>query len=307
MTKNIHTAILEAVRELAPIQKEGSLELGGTKIAFTRIDDIRNALNPILERHGIVSYVDVDLIDHKLQTGDPVLTTAQSDPETRLVITDYRPVGDGRVPSTRSWALARATFTFVLAETGDSISSSAVGEAYDSNGDKALAKATTAAVKRILIEVFKVTDKTEGDEEERDPEAGNRAATTDRRTPEGQDRGGQARAAAQTQQVSGTTRRGRPQATPAQPSDEAVAAADPETGEVSDAPAPNEAPEASRLDKAKARVREANAVLGYEQARVNAIATEVTGKTDRADWITKPTFVEKLATRLEADIEAAKA
>lgn len=324
---NIHSAILEVVKALQPIQKNGELELGGRTIPFTRIDDIRDGLNPLLSEHGIVSYVDVDLIKHKLQVASDPLTLAQSyqvpildaegepvtgsngKPLQRTVIDpSYRPIGDGKVPVTRSWALAKVTFTFILAEDPSSAwTSSAIGEAYDTNGDKAFAKATTAAVKRVLIEVFKVTDKTEGDTEALDPENGNRSATTDRR--EGGDRGQQARAAAQGAQVTGSTRRGRPQATPAQPSDEAVEAADSRTGEVPDEPAPREE---SNLDKQKARVREAVKALkardgseAWTEVEINKIATELTGKATRPEWIVLQTAVKKLADALEKELERA--
>lgn len=324
---NIHQAILAVTEELGPIQKNGTLELGGKPISFTRIDDIRAALGPLLVEHGVVSYIDTEIVKHKLQQAQEPMTMAQTykvpiegtDKERSVIDPGGREIRDGKIPTTRSWAIVRATMTFVLAEDGSDWACSTVGEAYDTNGDKAVAKATTAAVKRILLEVFKVTDKSEGDDEERDPEVGNRAATTDRRDPEGQDRGGQARAAAMSQQGTGSSRRSGPakqQApAPAQPSDEAVAAADEATGEVPDEtpmPRPDTPPEVteSKLDAAKARVR--NAVKGLQTrdgdgtwtpAQVDALAAELTGKSPRSAWINLVTSVAKVATALEKELE----
>lgn len=311
----IHRAILAVCRDIPAVSKDGTLELGGKSIAFTRIDDIRDAMKPIMERHGIVSYPQLIEKDLQRQVAQEPMTMVQFDGEKNLL--PGREIRDGKIPTTRSWATVTMALRFVFVGDNSQIVVSAPGEAYDTNGDKATAKATTAAIKRILFETFKITDRKEGDEEERDPEAGNRAATTDRR--EGGDRGQQSRTAAQRVAGTGTTRRTSgakapvavDPATPTQPSDAAVAAVDTSTGEVPDEqPAPQAPKEPSKLDATKGRVRDAVKALkerdgqeSWSTAQVDAIATELTGKATRPEWINSIQAVTKLAVALESNLK----
>src|SRR5690606_35186692 len=84
----------------------------------------------------------------------------------------------------------------IHAPSGTSVVARTIGEAMDTSADKATGKATTAAIKRVLLEVFQVVDHTEIDIESVNPDDANRAVTTDRR--EGGDRGNQARQKAAT-------------------------------------------------------------------------------------------------------------
>lgn len=303
----IHRAILAVISEIPPVSKDGTLTLGSNTIPFQKYDDILDALSPVLLKHGIVTYPEVRQHRTELQVASEPMTMAQQDKETGLISAAGREIRDGKIPTTRAWAYVEYGLRMVFVGDNSEVTPSAVGESYDTNSDKATAKATTAALKRILTVTFKITDRSEGKLEEVDPDAGNRAATTDRR--EGGDRGQQQRTAAQADQANGSTRRsgpqrgGRPAAEPVeapeQPSDEAVASADAATGEVPDEP---QAPTETDLDKAKTRIRKANEILKLSPAEVDAIAAEATGKTTRADWINKITFVKKVADALEAKV-----
>lgn len=305
----IHRAILAATRDMPTIAKTGAMDLGGKSVPFTKIDDIRAHLYPILERHGINTYMSVKKDILTTQVADPVLSGPQVDPDTKMVSPNYRPIGDGRIGTTRSRANVTIGMRFVYAGDGSEVEVEAPGESYDTNGDKATSKATTSAVKRIFTETFKIVDREEKDIEGDDPEARNRPATTDVTQP---DRGAQQREAAAGAGAggSGTRRSGPQRSVTTTPSPAAAAAkteaeeADPATGEL---PAAATAPAPSTLDVQKARVRNLNAKLGLAPAEVNALATSLTGYAQREGengWITKVTAVKKLADELEVRAKA---
>lgn len=221
------------------------------------------------------------------------------------------------------------------------------GSAYDTDSDKATGKATTAAIKRLIAETFDVIDEKESTElEETGEDTKNRPETTDRRTAqEGSSRTEQVLAAAAPGASARPGRPSRsrkadvvpeasvepapePPSVPAQPeapeqpttdlqqpSDADIAKADEATGEVVEEkvvepetpPAPPKAPEPDKLAAAKLRIRDANAVLGLTKPEIDAIATEVTGKATREEWIVLPTALAKVADALEARIQAASA
>lgn len=271
------------------------------------MDDIRAALYPVFAAHGIMVYPKLIEKTSELQVASEPMTMAQQDPETRMISPAGREIRDGKIPNTRHWATVTYSVGFVFVGDGSGIEVIVLGSAYDTNSDKAFGKATTAAIKRAFTETFDIIDAKEIDPDEEGHLDDNRAATTDRRT--GGDRGNQAREAAQTGQASGSTRRSGPAArtAPAQPSDAAVASADAATGEVpDDRPEPEAAPAESNLDAQKGRIRAAVKVLGYSQADVDALATEVTGKKTRPEWINLVTAVKKLADALEAKVAEAK-
>lgn len=299
-TDLIHQAILSAAAALPDIPKDGKLEFNSNSYNFRRADDINAALRGVLIQYGITYYPTLLKADHQLQVATEPWTQAQIDPETKLVIPTGRPVHDGRVPTTRSWAVVEYELRFVHVGDGSEVMASAAGLAYDTNSDKAIGKATTAALKRIITTVFQITDHVEGDLEEEDVESKNRPATTDRLVG---DRGAQQREAAGaasggSTRRSGPSRAAKPPAEPAAAEEPTINAA---TGEVVEPDAPAEP---SRLQKAKDRVRAAATKLELDPATVNAIATEVTGKATRQEWIVLPTAVEKLATELEKRVAA---
>jgi hypothetical protein len=317
----IHRAMWAARHDLPAIEKKGELTLGSNTVQFTKIEDIRRALYPVLDKHGIMAYIDIVDSNEILQVAEEPRTAAMfrdvKDDEGRLLykelILPRDEIRDGRIPTTRMWAWVIMRITFVSVVDNSSVFATAKGSAYDTNSDKATGKATTAAIKRILGETFNVIDPTEGDPDYEnmgdEGDGRNRPVTTDRATgqaPTG-DRGAQQRAAAAaggrrpTQQRSIST-------SPAKALSQAATAAaetgaDAETGVVpDDRPPAQDAPEESRLDAAKARVRAANEILGKTPAEVDAIALAETGSKTRQGengWLTKVTFVEKVATHLE--------
>lgn len=302
----IHRAMLAVIAEIPAVDKNGEMTLGGKAIKFTRIDDIRDALNPILLKHGIVSYPRVLEKKTELQVAAEPMTMVQFDENKKLL--PGREIRDGKLPTTRSWAEVTYEERYVFVGDNSETTASAAGQSYDSGGDKALAKATTAAIKRILFEVFKITDHSEGDDEARDADAGNRAATTDRR--EGGDRGQQSRTAAANAPLTGSTRRTAPRKTEAAAQVAEETGADVSTGEVPDLPAPNPKPEPTNLEIIKKRVRDAVAKLkardgegSWSTAEVDALATQVTGKASRPDWINTPTHIGKVADALEEKLK----
>lgn len=322
--RQIHRKMFEVKCDLPAIAKGGTLTLGGKDVPFTKIDDIRKALYPIFAKHGIMAYPVYQSGTDEIQVAQEPLTLAvwtdrldaEGNKTGERLLAPSREVRDGTIPNTRYWATVVYSIQFVYVGDNSGVVVTTKGLAYDTNSDKAVGKATTAAIKRAFMETFDIIDQKEADENDTDDDEKNRPTTTDKR--EGADRGAQARTAAAEAPVTGTSRRSGPQrnntttATPAaararSEAEEAAEAtgADAETGEVpEEAPAPDAPPAVSKLDAAKARVRAANTKLGLDTATVDAIVLELTdGKEkERAGekgWLTKVTVVTKLAVELE--------
>lgn len=309
--KNIYEAI-QAVKVAMPeIAKDGSMPMGGSKVQFQRIVDMEQALFPLLLEHEII--VIPTFMDERstIQEAEPPLTMAQSYPQGHelagTLMPTSRPVGDGKIPTTRVRALVIYAHTFHHVPSETNFNVQTVGEAMDTNGDKATNKATTAAWKKAVQRVFGITDPTEQEADETDQDEKNRAATTDRRMPQGQGRGGQARGRAaagggqrQPSQRSASTSSGSALQRAAQ-----EANADASTGEVAETPAPAEAPAQDRMGAAKLRMRTVVGQLGINSAEVDQTARDLgfgeRGGTD--GWLTKVTHVEKIATELESRVK----
>lgn len=300
----IHRALFGAKLDMPAVAKNGELELGAKKVPFTKIDDIRKALYPVLAKHGIMVYLElVDATDELQVASEPMtmlsfIDETGADGVVRKVAAPRGEVRDGRIPTTRYWATVTYCVRFLFVGDNSEYSVVVKALAYDTNSDKAIGKATTAAVKRAFVETFDIVDGAEADEDD-ELDRGNRAATTDRRAVG--DRGQQSRTAAASQAVTGTTRRSGPQrtATPAIKSLADVAAeagADVHTGEL---PEPNDPPAESNVDVQKARIRAATGTLSMAPAEVDAIATELTGKATRPEWINQVTALKKVADELE--------
>jgi len=326
----IHRAMFAAKVDMPEVAKSGEMPLGGKTVAFTKIDDIRAHLYPILERHGIMTYLEFVDQDSQITVAAPTLTMAQTEPAKtfhpttgELVdnprankLTDIgRPIGDGKIPNRNIRVQVTYDIRFVYVGDNSEVVVRTIGESMDTSSDKATNKATTSAVKRAFVETFAIVDRTELEPDADQPEERNRTATTDKRdgsaAPAG-DRGAQQRAAAAgTGAGGGGTRRSGPQAQPAvaKPAPTPAPAAEPEpavnqaTGEVADQPearpAPAEAPDLDKLGEQKARIRDLNKVLQLSPIQTNEIATRVTGKEKREEWIVLPTAVKKLADELE--------
>jgi len=311
----IHRAMFGAKVDMPAVAKNGSMELGGKTVPFTKIDDIKAALYPILERHGIMTYPVFVEQESDVTAADPPLTGAQKYPDSHelagTIMPTYRPIGDGRIPTRNIRVQVVYDIQFVFVGDNSGVVVRVIGEAMDTSSDKATNKATTAAIKRAFVETFGIVDRMEVDIEAENPEDRNRSVTTDRRDAEGGDRGQQQRSAAQGlgAGTAGTRRSGPQRSASTTPSPAAARAkaeadeeqVDPQTGEL---PAPAPAPEQSKLDAEKARVRAANEILKYTPAEVNALATQLTGKATREEWSVLPTAVKKIADELEKRVKA---
>jgi len=320
----IHRAMFAAKCDMPEIDKTGEMKLGGKSVPFTKIDDIRAHLYPILERHGIMTY--------PLFVTQESTVTAAAEPMSQLqayptghdlagtLILDGREIRDGRIPTRSIRVQVVYDIQFLFVGDNSSVTVRVIGEAMDTSSDKATGKATTAAIKRAFVETFGIVDRTEMDIEGENPEDKNRAATTDRRDGSG-DRGSQMRNAATGTGAgaSGTRRSGPQRSGPAaQPAPAATQepTAEPvneQTGEVPEppvaAPLPSPAapPEETELDKQKRRVRTANSVLQMSPVEINALATELTGKETRAEWSVLQTALKKIADELENRVAARSA
>lgn len=307
----IHRAIHAAKIGLPPVSKDGELKLGEKKVPFTRMEDIRHALYPVLAQFGLNVYLQHEDSQETFQEASEAMMMAtfydERDAEGkstgRKLLNERGEVRDGKIVQTRHWVTVVYTVRFTYVGDGSFIEVKVAGSAYDTNSDKATGKATTAAVKRAFTETFDIIDSKEEDPDATDPGEQNRPMTTDRR--EGGDRGSQARAAASTATVTGTTRRSGPPSQPVhqQPSDAAVAQADTGTGEIPEQ-------DASPLDDAKARVRKAVSALqardgenSWQPTDVDKLATTITGKSNRAEWINTLAHVRKLADALEMELQ----
>jgi hypothetical protein len=241
--QGIHTALHAVKTTLPAIEKEGELTFGSNTVKFTRVEDVRKALYPAFAKYGIMAYLSLYASEEKLQVAEEPWTQAQAiSPETGLpdrtgiIGNTGRPILDGRIPKTRMWAWVEYTLRLVFIGDGSEVLVGPVkGSAYDTDSDKATGKATTAAIKRILVETFDIVDEKEGELDETGEDTKNRPETTDRRTAqEGEGRGGQAMAAAAP---GASARPGRP--TRSGPRSKAPAATEPQV----DAPAPEPKPE----------------------------------------------------------------
>ena len=132
MSELIHSRIIAVMRDIGPIAKLNQNQQQG--YTFRGIDDIYNALHPILVKCGV--YCVPEVLDREVQER----TTAKG----------------GVLFYTR----LNVRFTLVCAEDASSMNGVVVGEAMDS-GDKSSNKAMSAAMKYFYFMVFCIP--TEGD------------------------------------------------------------------------------------------------------------------------------------------------
>ena len=132
MSDLIHSRIIAVMRDIGPIAKLNQNQQQG--YTFRGIDDIYNALHPILVKYGV--YCVPEVLDREVQER----TTAKG----------------GVLFYTR----LNVRFTLVCAEDASSMNGVVVGEAMDS-GDKSSNKAMSAAMKYFYFMVFCIP--TEGD------------------------------------------------------------------------------------------------------------------------------------------------
>lgn len=142
----IHTALLEAMREIAKvgIAKTSKADLGGARVNYRGIEAAMNEMSLVLIRCGIN------------------VTPSYSD----LTVTE-RAKGEGK--ATR-FVTIKGTFTFA-ADDGSSVACTTYGEAMDS-GDKATIKAQSVAFRTALFQQFVVPTMAMDPEEDGDGDEG---------------------------------------------------------------------------------------------------------------------------------------
>lgn len=147
-TVAVHVALARALAELPSVGKTQRNAQQGYN--FRGIEDIVNAVNPVLGRHGLVILPDV-----------------------------LERIGEERTTkSGGAWYTVHVHVRYTLVgPAGDTLTCSAWGEGVD-NGDKATNKAMTTAFKNMLTQVFAISTKDISDGETQQPpqtEGGQRA------------------------------------------------------------------------------------------------------------------------------------
>lgn len=140
VTRTVHERMVDILAELPPIGKDQRNEQQG--FMFRGHDDVLNALNPLLAKHGVLVIPDV------LERVTEQRTTAKGSVmfEVNLHVR-YRFYG----------------------AAGDSIEASTWGEGTDM-GDKATNKAMTMAFKNVLNQAFAISNKEMADADADTPE-----------------------------------------------------------------------------------------------------------------------------------------
>lgn len=136
----IHERMVAVLKDLPPVGKDQKNQQQG--FMFRGHDDVMNALNPILARHGV--FVMPDVVD--------------------------------RIPSQRTTSKGSIMFEVNLhvrfrfyGAAGDYVEASAWGEGTDS-GDKSTNKAMTMAFKNVLNQAFAISNKEVADADAHTPE-----------------------------------------------------------------------------------------------------------------------------------------
>ena len=129
--KNIYSALNSVMLELKHLGKDQVNQ--AQRFNFRGIDDVYNALHPLLAKHGVFT--------------------------TSRILESNRREAETNKGSKTNWVVLRVEYTFHALD-GSSLSTEVEGEAMDS-GDKATSKALSMADKYALIQVFKIpTDDT---------------------------------------------------------------------------------------------------------------------------------------------------
>lgn len=138
----IYQAIPAIMHDLSAIKKEKKAGDGKFGYMFRGIDDVMNALHPLLSAHGV--FVTPEVLEQE---------------RTERVVEGY----NGQKKTTL-WSVLKIRFTF-HADDGSSVSCTTIGEGMD-NGDKASNKAMSIAMKYAMFQVFCIPT-----EEMEDPDA----------------------------------------------------------------------------------------------------------------------------------------
>ena len=124
--KLIYSALNGIMLELKHLGKDQ--ENQSQRFNFRGIDDVYNALRPLLAKHGVFT--------------------------TSRILESNRREAETNKGSKTNWVVLRVEYTFHALD-GSSIASEVEGEAMDS-GDKATSKALSMADKYALIQLFKI-------------------------------------------------------------------------------------------------------------------------------------------------------
>jgi hypothetical protein len=124
MSNNIYPAIIKAMSEIGPISKDKKNEQQGFK--YRGIDDVMNALQPIMSKNGI--FIVPEVLEH----------TREDRTSTK---------GNALI-----YSVCKMKYTF-FADDGSYVSAVVVGEGMDS-GDKSMNKAMAIAMKYACFQVF---------------------------------------------------------------------------------------------------------------------------------------------------------
>lgn len=128
MSKAIYTAINNVMKELKAVPKDGKVTFGN-KYEYRRVDDVYQAVNPIMAKHGVFNTCTI--VDH--ESTEVKNSNNYSERYVKLHL----------------------QYTF-YATDGSSITTQAIGEAMDSR-DKAYNKAMSAGHKYALQQLFIIT------------------------------------------------------------------------------------------------------------------------------------------------------
>lgn len=122
----IYSKIALIKRDLGAIKKDKQVREGPVRFNFRGIDDVYNALHPILAEHGV--FTTIELLDRKFET-----ITRGNGKQAFQCVNLYR--------------------IYWWAEDGSSIHTDAIGEALDS-GDKGSSKAASMAHKYGVLQTL---------------------------------------------------------------------------------------------------------------------------------------------------------
>lgn len=283
----IHTAMFNVQEALPKIEKLGELKLGSNTAKTLRIDDILEALVPLLVQQKIIV---VPKLIHRESREDLGGDEELLGPDANKQI-----VKTPRVPSIRVREVVTYEFEFVCITDGSSITTTVSAEAMDVQ-DKASRKAATSAQKTAYILAFNIRTG------EQDPDESSVPDVVDAKPSRGQ-------------QMTRTARGAGSQPKAAAPEPASEAAPEEPKPSISTDPRPKpetvfeaSPPEIGELDALKGRVRDAVTALGgsavFTKLDVDTLAANAIGKADavRADWINSTPAMKKVVSALEAKV-----
>lgn len=144
--KQIYESINNIMLEMKHLAKEQVNQM--QKFNFRGIDDVYNALHPLMAKHGIFST-------------SRIVESSRREVVAKKEVFDSKTKEVSLVEKTTNWVVLRVEYT-IHAMDGSKLSTEVEGEAMDS-GDKATSKALSMADKYALIQLFKIPTNDEAD------------------------------------------------------------------------------------------------------------------------------------------------